>query len=473
MSDFRQVGPRLFEAPPPNVAPAGPGSGTVGRLARWWWSYRVEWAAISAGYYLAILWAANGPRAGSLLLGGVLALALGVPPVRRRVLGVLRRSRLRRRFMRAARHAGLANHNDRVPVPVCLTRVPLGDVIRVRLAKGCHAGQLSDAADALAAVLQAREVRVARDGANARYAEVTVVRRDPLGGTKALAWSCLGAVRMSLWDPFPVGLGEHGAPVPVCLVERNVLLGGEPGGGKSTILQLIVAAGALDPTVRLSLFDGKRGVELGQWRTCAEHFSCTGVEDAIEVLGLLRDDMLARYALLVAEGRRKVSRQEAGLPLRLVVIDELAEYTAGVDRKASAEFSTLLRDLVSKGRAAGIIVVAATQKPGSDIVPTALRDLFAFRWALRCTTPQASDTILGQGWASQGYSAASIDAACRGVGFLLSEGGWPVRLKASYLSDPEVEALARRAEQLRGVGSGAGPDVAVAELVVQEVGADG
>lgn len=97
-------------------------------------------------------------------------------------------------------------------------------------------------------------------------------------------------------------------------------------------------------------------------------------------------------------------------------------------------------------------MVAATQKPGSDIVPTALRDLFAFRWSLRWTTPQASDTILGQGWASQGYSAATVDPASRGVGFLLAEGGLPVRLKAYYLSDAEVAALARRAEQLRGVG---------------------
>ena len=49
-----------------------------------------------------------------------------------------------------------------------------------------------------------------------------------------------------------------------------------------------------------------------------------------------------------------------------------------------------------------MIVCAATQKPGADVVPSALRDLFGFRLALRCNTPQASDTILGQGWASAG-----------------------------------------------------------------------
>jgi DNA segregation ATPase FtsK/SpoIIIE, S-DNA-T family len=85
------------------------------------------------------------------------------------------------------------------------------------------------------------------------------------------------------------------------------------------------------------------------------------------------------------------------------------------------------------------------------VVPTFLRDLFGFRWALRCSTPDASDTILGRGWASQGYSAASIDPAMRGVGLLLQEGGIPTRLRSCYLDDLELAELARRAEQARGV----------------------
>jgi hypothetical protein len=96
-----------------------------------------------------------------------------------------------------------------------------------------------------------------------------------------------------------------------------------------------------------------------------------------------------------------------------------------------------------------MVTVATTQKPSADVVPTFLRDLFGFRWALRCSTPQASDTILGSGWASEGYSAASIDPAARGVGLLLQEGGVPVRLRTCWL-DLDLADLARRAELLRG-----------------------
>ena len=81
----------------------------------------------------------------------------------------------------------------------------------------------------------------------------------------------------------------------------------------------------------------------------------------------------------------------------------------------------------------GSAVIAATQKPSHDVIPTYLRDLVAFRWAMRCATPQASDTILGQGWAAQVFNAATIDAASPGVGYLLHEGGQPIRLKACFL----------------------------------------
>ena len=96
-----------------------------------------------------------------------------------------------------------------------------------------------------------------------------------------------------------------------------------------------------------------------------------------------------------------------------------------------------------------MIVCAATQKPAADVVPSALRDLFGFRLALRCNTPQASDTILGQGWASSGYSAAQIAPGQRGVGLLLAEDGLPVRMRGFHLDDEDVAAIAGRASALR------------------------
>jgi DNA segregation ATPase FtsK/SpoIIIE-like protein len=307
-------------------------------------------------------------------------------------------------------------------------------------------GVLAEQAEPMAAYLRAREVRVLRDRSNARYALVSVVWCDPLSGGPALPWPFLSALRTSLWDAIAVGVDESGEVVSIRIVWRHVLLGGEPGAGKSVAIMLLVAWAALDPSVRLWLFDGKL-VELATWRRCAERFVGPDLAEANAALRELRAEMDRRYQWLLSAGKRQVGPDD-GMGLHLVVIDELAWYLTG-EKKQAQEFEAQLRDLVARGRAAGIIVVAATQKPAHDTVPTSIRDLFGFRWALRCSTREASDTILGSGWGSQGYSAASIDAADRGVGYLRHEGGTPVRIKGFFLSDDDLAALAARAEALR------------------------
>lgn len=446
--------PGLRELPPPAVSPWVVES----HLYRFYrtvlrplWGWRVELGAcvVALGAWTELV-SLVGPVVTALALGAVGGLLARWTRSRQAIRAALHRSRLRRGWALAVRHAGLAvAHTDRIPRPTKLEVVPAGDLLRVRFPAGSNARLLEEQAETIAAFLRVREVRIERDREDAGRASVAIVRRDPLAGSSPVAWPSLDSPRHSLWEPIPVGVDEDGRKVAISLIERNVLLGGEPGAGKSVALSMLVASAALDPDVKLTLLDGKL-VELAAWAGCARRSVGVNVSEAIEVLRELQSEMDGRYLTLLANRKRKVARDD-GLPLHVVVCDELAHYLNSGDRKASAEFANLLRDLVSRGRAAGIIVLAATQKPSHDIVPTALRDLFAIRWALRCTTPQASDTILGQGWASQGHSATSIDTADRGVGFLLHEGGRPVRLKASYLSDDDLSALAERAEQLRSM----------------------
>lgn len=254
---------------------------------------------------------------------------------------------------------------------------------------------------------------------------------------------------LSLFDPVFLGLDEAGQPVNVTLAERNLLIGGEPGAGKSVALNLIVAHAALSLDCTLVLVDGKR-VELGVWRRCADVFVGPSIAEAIEVLRGLQTEMDARYERLMAEGRRKIGRHD-GVPVVLAVFDEVAYFSATVgESKQQKEFTALLRDLVARGRAAGVIVIAATQRPSADIIPTSLRDLFGYRWAFRCSTEASSDVVLGHGWAQRGYSATDVDPAARGVGWLIAEGGVPRRVKSAFLSDSDAADLAAYAARLRG-----------------------
>ena len=89
------------------------------------------------------------------------------------------------------------------------------------------------------------------------------------------------------------------------------------------------------------------------------------------------------------------------------------------------QFVSLLRDLVARGRAAAMPVVAATQRPSVDIIPKSLRDLFGYRAACRCTSTGSSDIILGDGWSGAGFSATDISPVNPGEALLIAEGGIP------------------------------------------------
>ena len=213
-------------------------------------------------------------------------------------------------------------------------------------------------------------------------------------------------------------------------------------------LSLFIAAAALDPAVTLTLMDGKQ-VELAPWAGSAERFVGPDMAEAIEVLKDLCAEMDRRYSVLLADGLRKIER-EGEFGLHVVAIDELAFYMRSGTKDERNQLSETLRDLISRGRAAGMVVIAATQKPSNDIVPTFVRDLFSFRMALRCTTPEASDTILGQGWAKEGYSASTLDPTNRGVGYLLAEGAVPVKIRTHCLDDEAIASLAERAKVTAG-----------------------
>ena len=252
------------------------------------------------------------------------------------------------------------------------------------------------------------------------------------------------AKSLSIYDPILFGIDEDGRRVEVTLIYRNLLIGGEPGAGKSSLLNTVIARAALCSDCQLWLFDGKR-VELGLWRKVAQVFVGNDITYALDRLRALQREMDARYAQLDAALRRKIDRID-GLPVILCAIDELAYFSVTIGSKdQQEEFKTLVRDLVARGRAAGIIVVAATQRPSADIIPTSLRDLFGYRVAFRCTTDSSSDIILSVGWAHEGYSAKDIAPEQLGVALLLAEGGIPRRIKAAYLTDHQIGHVVERA----------------------------
>ena len=323
-------------------------------------------------------------HAGLITLGAI-AMLLAIPRVRRMIGTAFGRARLRRHLHRAFAQLDVPALRERRIWLRRAVRTRAGWLVTVILPGGACVDDLERNTERLAAALGLRSVTVTRHPGNAAWVRIRLDRLDPLATGLPFAWPAVNAETMSLWEPVPVAVDEHGETIALSLIEKNLLLGGEPGGGKSTILGLLTAAGALDVEVRLHLFDGKQ-VELAAWSRLAATVVGPDPHAAAEALAGLRSVMDERYSELLRLGRRKITRGD-GLPLHLVVIDELALFMNTGDRKLDGEISNHLRDLVSRGRAAGIIVLAATQKPSSDVIPTHIRDLFSMRWALRCAAP--------------------------------------------------------------------------------------
>jgi len=268
---------------------------------------------------------------------------------------------------------------------------------------------------------------------------------------------------LSMYDPIHVGSDEFGQPFYIRLIYKNLLAAGEPGGGKSGLLNTVAAHAALSSGSRLVLFDAK-DVELGMWDQTADEFVGPDIGRAIITLLRLQKVMENRYAWLRAHRRRKIEPAD-GLSVITSIFDEIAVFSTvlGTEQE-QRQFLSLLRDLVARGRAAAMPVVAATQRPSVDIIPKSLRDLFGYRAACRCTSTGSSDIILGDGWSGAGFSATDISPVNPGEALLIAEGGIPQRIKAAYLSDDDIRALADYAAWTRRTHrlTPAGPATAVA-----------
>ncbi|ACZ22798.1 DNA segregation ATPase, FtsK/SpoIIIE family [Sanguibacter keddieii DSM 10542] len=332
-----------------------------------------------------------------------------------------------------------------------------GDVERVHVARapaGVTRDQLGEALLAGLAefdldIPQHAEWVIARR-TEAQKGFVAHARVDPL---REIAMYPEGLV--PTYKKIPFGINEHGDPVTLGLLEQNLLVGGIPGGGKSgAVTTLLRGVSQLEHTAILGL-DPKL-VEQAEW---APRFTATvhTPADVIELLTKVETEMLRRYAWLKEQqGVKKFSADllSEEFPMLVIVVDELADLVSGAtekeDKAIEAAIAGKLRRLVALGRAAAVVVWAATQKPASEVIPTSLRDLIAQRVGYATTNSAMTDTILGAGASQVGGLCHEIPAAMRGVCYVKGETDrHPVRARTYWVKDDDVDDLATRTAHLR------------------------
>ena len=278
-----------------------------------------------------------------------------------------------------------------------------------------------------------------RDPTSHRRHVLWVADRDPLavpvGRTPLLA----GRVT-DIWQPAPIGLDERGQLVAVPLLWNSVLVGALPRQGKTFAARLMALYAALDPYVKLDVFDGK-GSPTGAgspWSPTPARSASprpgTGLppEILLATLRRIKDDVQDRYnrlselpADVCPEGKltREIARDpEFRMPVRLLVLDEFQEYyDLGT---ISAEIAELLAFLVKVAPGAGVSLIGSTQRPsgiGTGQVGqrfTGTRDNFAVRFCLRTSDYRVSEMVLGAGAYGEGLDSSTLLPQYKGVGIL-------------------------------------------------------
>lgn len=352
-----------------------------------------------------------------------------------------------RKWRRIAPRVGLAVH-DHMGSHLPWVYGALGDVrvtpagivrLRVAIPTGLTLDDYARKADALAVAFGVREARVAASGPGSVWIELHLT--DVLAETiTPLPVRPEQEVDLA---GIPVGRHEDGTTWLFSLWQTHVLIAGATGAGKGSILWSLLRGLSLAINagwVQVWAIDPKGGMELRPGERLFSRFEDGSPEtmcDLLEDLVAVMDDRAKRLAHL---GIRK-HQPSPDSPHLLAVIDELATLTAFAERDVVRRIDKALGLLLTKGRAAGITVLAAVQDPGKDVV--GWRDLFPTRVAMRLDNRIQVDMVLGEGARDMGATADHIDERTPGVAFVRIEGTRAIRrVRASYLTDDDIHVLA-------------------------------
>ena len=201
-----------------------------------------------------------------------------------------------------------------------------------------------------------------------------------------------------------IGYQSNGKVISAEMADMaHLMIAGMTGSGKSVFLNALLLQLIQHPVheVRLILFDPKR-VELAAYRG-APHLLDDPVSDPgdmVYAMTWLENEMQQRFSMLEDFGVRSVDEwnmtaaPDLRLPRIILAIDELANVVLS-SRKAG----DLLGTFATMGRAAGIHLILATQRPSADILDGQLRANIPTRFAFAVMNRRESEIILGVGGA--------------------------------------------------------------------------
>ena len=220
----------------------------------------------------------------------------------------------------------------------------------------------------------------------------------------------------------------------------HLLIAGTTGSGKTVCLSSVIASLLMNNTpdeLQFIMIDPKR-VELIAFNGVPHLMTpvITEKEKAVEVLKWGSQEMENRYRRLASIGAHNIeaynrsSKAEKQMPYLIFTIDELADLMM----TRSEEVEPLLCRLAQMGRAIGIHLVVATQRPSVDVVTGLIKANFPTRISFAVASQVDSRTILDCAGAERLLGRGDML-------YLTPEIAKPKRLQGCFGSPEEIERL--------------------------------
>ena len=244
---------------------------------------------------------------------------------------------------------------------------------------------------------------------------------------------------------FAVGKDIAGNPIVGNLKEMpHLLIAGATGSGKSVCINSIITSilyKASPDEVKLVLIDPKV-VELGNYNGIP-HLLIPVVTDpskAAAALSWAVVEMTSRYKIFSEVGAKdlgsfnsKMRAQGEGdqsLPQIVIIIDELADLML----VASKQVQETVQRIAQLGRAAGIHLIVATQRPSVDVITGVIKANIPARIAFAVSSGYDSKTILDTGGAEKLVGKGDMLYSPKG-------GVKPIRVQGTFVSEEDVNAV--------------------------------
>ena len=222
----------------------------------------------------------------------------------------------------------------------------------------------------------------------------------------------------------------------------HMLIAGTTGSGKSVCMNSLILSllyKARPEELRLIMIDPKM-VELGIYNGIP-HLFVPVVTDPKKAAGALQwsvVEMLKRYRMFSEAGVRDLTNYnkhctengEETLPRIVIVIDELADLMMA----ASKEVEESICRVAQMGRAAGMHLIIATQRPSADVITGLMKANIPSRIAFAVSSAMESRIILDQAGAEKLIGMGDMlfaPVGCRK----------PIRIQGAFVSDEEREEV--------------------------------